>query len=170
MKDFLKILIPFVVIACLLVLVFKIRSQLKQKKEIATTTASLPLFEYTTLAGIKSRNNTDSQKTKLLFFFNTDCEHCQAEAQLLAENSKSLELAEVYFLSNEDLSVIQNFSDKYFKNTPSFTVAKVDVGVSVKVFGVNTYPYVFIYSRDNQLLKTFKGEVKLEALTQYVKP
>jgi thiol-disulfide isomerase/thioredoxin len=151
------------------VLVFKIRSQLKHKKEIATTTASLPLFEYTTLAGRKTRNNPDSPKTKLLFFFNTDCEHCQAEAQLLAENSKSLELAEVYFLSNEDLSVIQNFSDKYFKNAPSFTVAKVDVGVSARVFGVNTYPYVFIYSKDNQLLKTFKGEVKLEALTQYVK-
>jgi thiol-disulfide isomerase/thioredoxin len=170
MKDFLKILIPFVIIACLLVLVFKIRSQLKQKKEIATTTASLPLFEYTTLTGLKSQVSLKSPKTKLLFFFNTDCEHCQAEARLLAENSKSLELAEVYFLSNEDLSVIQNFSDKYFKNVPSFTVAKVDVGVSAKVFGVNTFPYVFIYSKDNQLLKTFKGEVKLEAITQYVKP
>lgn len=169
MKNYLRVLVPFVILGSLAILFFKIKDRLKEKQKIETATAMLPSVSFLSIEGDSLSINAPTNKVKYLVFFNSECEHCQAEARLLADNFEAFEDAGVYFLSNEPLQNIINFKEQYLKGQAAFKIGKIDSKVSSGIFGVHTFPYVMIYSSDNKLLKAFKGEVKLEALTEYVK-
>lgn len=170
MKRFFKFIIPFVILGCLTFLFFKIKTKLNEKRKVEETTALLPHVSFLSIEGDIVKLNHAVNKVKYIVFFNSDCEHCQAEVRLLADNFEEFENSDVYFLSNEPLENIRAFKEKYLKGQYEFHIGKIDPKVSSGVFGVHTFPYVMIYDKDNKLLKTFKGEVKLEALTIYAKP
>jgi thiol-disulfide isomerase/thioredoxin len=169
MKNYLRVLVPFVVLGLLAILFFKIKDRLNEKRKIQTATAMLPNVSFLSIEGDSVSINAPTNKVKYLVFFNSECEHCQSEARLLADNFEAFEDAGVYFLSNEPLENIINFREQYLKGQVGFKIGSIDSKVSSGIFGVHTFPYLMIYGSDNKLLKTFKGEVKLEALTQYVK-
>ncbi|OYU67087.1 MAG: hypothetical protein CFE22_06320 [Cytophagaceae bacterium BCCC1] len=169
MKRFFKFIIPFVILGCLTFLFFKIKAKLNEKRKVEEATAMLPYVSFLSIEGDAVKINQAVNKVKYIVFFNSDCEHCQAEAILLADNFEEFENSDVYFLSNEPLENIRAFKEKYLKGQHGFQVGSIDPKVSSGVFGVHTFPYVMIYGKDNKLLKTFKGEVKLEALTTYTK-
>lgn len=170
MKSFLKFIIPFVVLGSLTFLFFKIKTKLNEKRKVEEATALLPHVSFLNIKGASVNLNQTINKVKYIVFFNSDCEHCQAEARLLADNFEAFIGTEVYFLSNESLENIRAFKEKYLKGQHRFHVGTIDPKVSSGVFGVHTFPYVMIYGKDNKLLKNFKGQVKLEALTTYAKP
>jgi thiol-disulfide isomerase/thioredoxin len=165
MKKILQILIPFLVLGGLIFLIFKIKQKLLVKKEIELATVILPQVYYLNLQGDSVAINLGIDKKKYLFFFNSECEHCQAEALLIDENHEAFKDSEVYFLSNEPSPKVEYFKNTYLKKAQSFYVGKIDRKITSSIFGVNTFPYIMVYSKDNKLLKTYKGEVKLEALT-----
>ena len=95
--------------------------------------------------------------------FNSTCEHCQEEAKHVVENRQKLQSADVYFLSTENLQDIQNFAEKY--QLHHFQVGQVkDEQVSVPM-GIQTFPTCFVYSESGNFIKQFKGQVKMDVIT-----
>ena len=143
-----------------------IAAKLEHKEEVNNNINTLQDFNYTNLDGTrKSLNNEDTPT--VIFFFNPECEHCQAEAKLVSEHAADFEKAKVYFLSTEDLESIKNFAHDF--NLEAYEVGQVDYMEVAYPMGVNTFPMCFIYSAEGKLLKQFKGEVKIEAITNYLK-
>jgi thiol-disulfide isomerase/thioredoxin len=142
--------------------------KLQDKKEIEAHVAVLQPFEFTGLLEENVPVKSKSTQAKVFFFFNTECEHCQAEARLVAKAYEALNKSDVYFLSIEPLEKIQKFAKDYgLAESPDINIGQIDAHEAAK-FGMNSFPMVFIYAPDGELLKSHKGEVKIEAITKYI--
>lgn len=154
-----------VVVGILSYLGMAIANKLEHKEEVKTRVAKLAYFSYTSLDDQEVKIK-QSDRTKVIFFFNPDCEHCQSEAELIAANMDAFANAEVYFFSMESLESIQDFAKKH--KIEDFKVGKVDYKSVAYPMGVNTFPICFIYAPTGELLQQYKGEVKLEAITKFI--
>lgn len=168
MKKALRIIIPFTVIGVLITLFMGIRGKLKTKRTVEQATATLPAQPYFDADSTAHSLQNPKNQTVFILFFHSDCEYCQSEAKLLNENPEAFKDATVYLLSTEPLENIRAFKDEYLQGNTDFIVGRIDVKTSSEVFGANSFPYTLIYDKNNRLIKTYKGIVKLEALTQYI--
>jgi len=151
----------FIVAGLLSLLVMGISERLEQKEMIRNHVASLPSIHVKSTKG-KMLRLVPKDKPIVLFFFHSSCEHCQEEAKQVVANQQMLEPADVYFLSTENLSDIQQFARQY--QLHSFQVGQVkDEEVSVPM-GIRTFPTCFVYSKSGVLLKQFQGQIKIDAI------
>lgn len=168
MKKALRIIFPFLILGTLIVLFFGIRNKLKAKQQVEEATATLPAQEYYVLNSTTHTTKNLKNNAVFIFFFNSDCEYCQNEAKLLNENREAFKNATVYLFSSEPLENIKAFKEKYLPGNTDFIIGQVDVRASSEVFGVKSFPYTLIYDKNNRIVKTYKGIVKLEALTEWI--
>lgn len=106
----------------------------------------------------------------VLIYFNSVCEHCQYEAQAIRERADAFRQATIVLISSESLPPIRAFAVKYGLNKCSnIHFASLSFGDVVRTFGSVSVPQVFIYNRQQQLVKQFKGETKTDAILQYLK-
>ena len=158
------ILIFSITIVC--VFVFQ-RYLIKHKKEIEINTKSIPPTQLKTIENHSINLKNENGKYHFLFFFNTECEHCQAEAVLLQKHLLEFQKAEITFISIEPLQNIKAFANKYqLINQPSITFCHIEPDVLGKQFGSIGFPTIFIYNPQNELVKKYVGETKIEALTK----
>lgn len=143
-----------------------IASKLEHKEEVKNTIDRLQEFKYISLNG-SSKGLEKSNIPTVIFFFSPECEHCRAEAKLVSQHTADFEKAKVYFFSSEDLESIKRFAEDY--HLEPFEVGQVDYMQVAYPMGVNTFPMCFIYSAEGKLLKQYKGEVKIEAITNFLK-
>jgi thiol-disulfide isomerase/thioredoxin len=168
MKKTLRILFPFLILGTLTVLFFGIRAKLRTRHQVEKATATLPEQKYIILNSTSHTTSNIKNNAVFIFFFNSSCDYCQSEAKLLNENREAFKSVTVYLFSTEPLENIQAFKEKYLPDNDDFIVGKVDVRASSEVFGLKSFPYTLIYDKDNRLVKTYKGIVKLEALLSFV--
>jgi thiol-disulfide isomerase/thioredoxin len=168
MKKTLRILFPFLILGTLTVLFFGIRAKLRARHQVEKATATLPEQKYIILNSTSHTTSNIKNNAVFIFFFNSSCDYCQSEAKLLNENPEAFKIVTVYLFSTEPLENIQAFKEKYLPDNDDFIVGKVDVRASSEVFGLKSFPYTLIYDKDNRLVKTYKGIVKLEALLSFV--
>ncbi|NJK82671.1 MAG: hypothetical protein HC912_01505 [Saprospiraceae bacterium] len=72
-------------------------------------------------------------------------------------------------VSSESIKAIKSFSKKYkLTQVPFLKVLKVGTEAFYKTFGSLSVPSIFIYDTKRRLIKTFKGEVKVEKLLEYL--
>jgi thiol-disulfide isomerase/thioredoxin len=142
------------------------------RKQVQTSRQSLPDFSFYNLDSIQvSRASLASGKPTLLIYFNSECEHCQYEATELVKNAPKLESANVVLVSSESIHKIKAFYQKYnlFK-IKHLHILKTTTQNFYDYFGETSVPSIFIYSADNQLIKHFKGETKIEAILRSLPP
>jgi thioredoxin-related protein len=140
--------------------------KLERKERITEKISSVQMIPYTAISGEK-KEVIETGMPVIIFFFNSECEHCQSEAKLVSKHNQDFKKALVYFFSTEEVSSIQRFSEDY--QLEHFEVGRVDYKEVAYPMGVNTFPMCFIYSSEGKLLKQYKGEVKIEAITNYIK-
>lgn len=169
MKKTLRILFPFLILGTLTVLFFGIRAKLRARHQVEKATATLPEQKYIILNSTSHTTSNIKNNAVFIFFFNSSCDYCQSEAKLLNDNRMAFKNATVYLFSTEPLEAIQSFKKTYLPGNDDFIVGQVDVRASSEVFGVKSFPYTLIYDQNNRLVKTYKGIVKLEALTEHIK-
>ena len=104
-------------------------------------------------------------KPTLIILFNSECEHCQYEAEQLQKRHYEFVETNIYMLTTETPARAYRFARHYGLDS----LAMVHVGTltqeeAYKAFGPSTVPHVFIYNSDGQLRKEFKGETKIDAL------
>jgi thiol-disulfide isomerase/thioredoxin len=152
----------FVFVSLISLLSISLFKHLNQKEQVKNNVAKLPILQVKSITG-KFYQVIPKDKPIVLFFFNSTCEHCQEEAKHVVENHQKLQSADVYFLSTENLQDIQNFAEKY--QLHHFQVGQVkDEQVSVPM-GIQTFPTCFVYSESGNFIKQFKGQVKMDVIT-----
>lgn len=168
MKKTLRIALPFIVIGLLITLFLGILGKLKTKRMVEQAIATLPVQSYVGVDSIAYTLQNPQKQIVFVLFFNSHCDYCQIEAKLLSEHRQSFKNATVYLFSIEPLENIRAFKDKYLQDNTDFIVGQINAMTSSEVFGVKSFPYILIYDKNNRLINTYKGIVKLEALTQYI--
>jgi thiol-disulfide isomerase/thioredoxin len=158
-----------VVVLTLGYLAWRITQRLEEKKEVKVFTEVLPPIAYDDIQNTTKWLGKNTKKPTVIFFFNTDCEHCQAEAELVNREITQFAEVELYFLSLEPIDTIKTFAERYklvgFKN---LHIGKIDAVTATEKFGIRSFPTVFIYAANGELLKEYQGEVKIEAITNYL--
>lgn len=95
----------------------------------------------------------------LLVYFNSECEHCQWELKQLDANLNALNECNLALFSHEP----QEQADNYLKTSPLgpfYKHAPIENVMNTFKGGV---PQLYIY-HNGQLVKHFKGEVKIDAI------
>lgn len=164
-----KILIFSIIMGSLIALIgMGIFLKIKYKHNVTDNISTLSSIQYQSIDGSLKRL-VFSDKFNVIFFFNSECEHCQQEARLISANTSRFTNSEIYFFSTEELPAIAKFVDDvgFGKNSP-VKVGHVEYQQVAYPMGVNTYPMCFIYSPDGKLLKRYAGEVKIDAIVKYL--
>ena len=128
--------------------------------------AAIPPFQFTNLQNnIFTNDSLTKDQPTLLLFFNTTCEHCQYETEQIINNSASFNISNVLFISRQSKKDIQLFDSTYKLSSYSFIkLLRDSTDNSYKIFGINSYPSSIVYNAAGKLVKSFKGETKIEAI------
>jgi peroxiredoxin len=110
----------------------------------------------------------DLKGKTVLIFFNSDCDHCQNEAEQISGRKQIFQQYQVYFISADSMKNITKFADDYKLRERNFYFAQADSYQVYKTVGdMPSIPAIFIYN-NKRLIKKFAGEVKLEDVMKYL--
>lgn len=107
-------------------------------------------------------------KSCLIIYYNSECEHCQYEAELISKQIEQFKDYQILMISYEPIEKILAYRKK-FKLNYSFIEFLQDSKYQFdNIFGNSPFPSSFIYNKNRKLVKQFKGEVKTEAMLKYL--
>lgn len=150
-------MIATVLLSLSMLVVKKNKTKAKQIALIAT----LPVYSHVK----ELRKNTPS----VFIAFHPECEHCQYEAKDIHERHTDLENVNVVMFTVAKDSMTKAFSKQYGLDSLKNVHVIADTTREMeKIFDVKTIPTVFIYNAQNQLVKRYNGETKIEAILKYV--
>ena len=170
MKRFLKIGLLLLIAGILGGTVFKMKQTLSAKNEQAAKLQQRPnLSAVHFIANSKNTPTMIDGKPTLIILFNSECEHCQYEAEQLQKRHREFAQASVYLLTTEAPIRAHAFARHYGLDS----LAMMHVGTLTReeaysAFGPTSVPHLFIYGPDGQLRKQYKGETKIDALLNYL--
>jgi peroxiredoxin len=167
MKKRLVIMLSCALIGVLLFSVFMLILRKNQEKEKQKAlTAILPIFSYRNIKGNFIDNNQLRRNTSSVFVaFHPECEHCQYEAKSINEKQRDLQNTNVVLFTSASDSLTKAFSKTYGLDTlKNLSVLSDPTRAMERQFDVKAIPTVFIYNAQNQLVKRYNGETKIEAI------
>ncbi|AOW21641.1 peroxiredoxin family protein [Urechidicola croceus] len=140
-------------------------------KKVSTTVAkTIPYFTFTTLDNQNfTKDSFDKKRTKLILYFNSECEHCQKQGDWLSKEIESFKDLELVFISFEEIDAIKKFRDSYNFNQENLTFLQDTRLTFSYKFGVDTFPSILIYSKNGKLIKAFEGETKPNKIFEFIK-
>ncbi len=142
---------------------FTIQIVYKAKQKINAEVAVSQIPNFSQKRGLL-KNNTPS----IFIAFHPECEHCQYEAKNINEKQKELESLNIILFTSANDSITQAFSKTYGLNTLKNVHIVIDSTNEMRrLFDIKGIPTVFIYNAQNQLVKRFNGETKIEAILKY---
>jgi peroxiredoxin len=151
-------------------MIYQIQEKTQQKAQIQAKLKTLPNFRFYTLDSLAyTSQNISPNKAILLLRFNSECEHCQYQAEQIYKNVSKFNDYQILWISSERLAKIRAFGKKYgLTDYPFMHLLKTDNQYFYDTFGTSTTPAVFIYNANYQLVKQYSGEVKVETLLKYL--
>lgn len=173
MKKRLIIILSCIMVATALLSVTMLAIRKNQEKEKQKEmTAHLPVFNKRNIKGNIIDNNQLKENTPSVFIaFNPECEHCQYEAKSINAKQHELQNINIVLFTSASDSLTKVFSKTYGLDTLKNVCVISDItGAMERQFDVKAIPTVFIYNAQNQLVKRFNGETKIEAILKYANP
>lgn len=170
MKKYLKPIIGILLVSLIIFLGYNITKKISYKKEVAERIKTIPNFTFLTL-----NNKTFSEKEltknthKLFVYFNSDCDYCQSEASQISENLIQFKDTQLVFVSFEPIEGIKQFAKTYnllYKENTIFLQDKEMV--FEELFDAKSIPFMLLYSKDNQLIKKYKGATKIDHILKHI--
>ncbi len=145
---------------------YKVITKINHKKQVAENIKTIPAFSYQTLDGSVFTHKNLKPNTPVLFvYFNSECDFCQHEAQMIQENIKKLQAVQIVFISFEPQENIVKFATKYKLTTYDNVTFLVDRKATfATTFDVNSLPCLVLYNQNHQLIEKIKGQIKIEIL------
>jgi thioredoxin-related protein len=126
---------------------------------------SLPLFNIDSTRHILSEDKI----AVAIVYFNSSCEHCQLEAEMIRNDISLFSNVKLIFISTETLKDIRNFAVKYqLGNLSNVQVLKMNADDLYNYFGSVSTPHIYIYNNERRLVKEFEGETKTSAILKYL--
>lgn len=168
MKKILKIVIPIFFITALCFLGYQIVNKINHKKEIAANIKTIPAFQYQNLKGESfSNKNLETDAPTLFIYFNSECEYCNEEAQMIQESVNKFRPYQLVFISFEKPELIKTFAQKHnllnYDNIHFVCDTKVSFATT---FDVQSLPCLVLYDKNQQLIEKKKGQTKVETLVK----
>jgi len=166
MKKILKILIPILIISLLAFMGYKVVSKINHKKQVAENIKKIPNFSYVTLENkVFTEENLVKGKPTLFIYFNSECDFCNHEAEMVQQNIEQLKDIQVVFISFEPIEKIKQFATKFkLLNHDSITFLSDSKISFATTFDVKSLPCLVLYDKDNNLIEKIKGQVKIETV------
>ena len=171
MKNFIKILLPLLVVIGVFYTGYRIIQISINKRANKEKIAHIPAFEVKTLDGNFFSNNDLKQNLPVvILYFNSDCDFCQAETNEIVANIKKLKGAQIIFVSNEPVPQIMEFQKKYLLDNYDNVIFLCDYNNKfAELFSLKTIPTSLIYSKEGVLLNKNDGPVKVDYLLKNIK-
>lgn len=122
-------------------------------------TKKLPSFTLLRSDSTYFKQSDLKKNTATVFvYFNTDCDHCQQEATVIADSARFLTNVQFVFVSNEPFHDVRKFAKAYgLEGLPAFSVT-TDINSDIFLFFEPKYaPFLVIYDKNGQFLKTYEG-------------
>lgn len=166
MKKNIKFIIPFLFIVVLGFVVYKIADKINHKKEVAENIKQIPNFSYEKNNGTLFTNKDLKKEIPVIFvYFNTECEFCNEEANMIKENIDKFKNTQILFISFEDKAIINSFASQHklleYDNVYFLCDSKTSFA---STFDVNSLPCLVLYDKNQQLIEKIKGQIKAEVL------
>lgn len=167
MKKFLKTLVYILILSAVSFLVYKIVYEIKSKQQSEKNTKVIPQFSFNTInnGAFTKQNIHDTLGNVIFQLFSPDCEHCQYMAQSIVKNKEKLKDEEIIMVTPfGDSSSVKKFALNYGLNSLSNVHLLLDTHADFfKIFGSSLVPSFYVY-KNNKLIKSIKGETKIENL------
>ena len=170
----LKRIFAFIILGVSLIvtgyLFYKIYSGIVDKNEIVRKRERLPDFCFYTLHGEKScPKRISNGNPTVIIFFDTECHHCTYEIGSIIKNAGLFINTNILLISDQPVRILKRFSEQYkLYKYPQIKILYADYRHITSVFGTVVIPETFIYCKDHNLLKVFRGEVSAEAIFKII--
>ena len=171
MKKYLRIVIPIIIISVLVYAGYRMLEVSRQKKNLTEKIAHIPSFELkSTLGEIFTNTNLKVNVPVVFFYFNSDCEFCQAEIQDVVRNIKKFEGIQLLFVSIESIPKIILFQTTYKLDIFDNVIFLCDYkNTFSETFGVKTLPSSLVYDKNAKLVCRNNGAVKVDYILKLLK-
>jgi len=165
-----KILIVAVVIGFLGYMAYAINLKYSEGKELRNRISTLPPFRFERIGeGFFTEDDLDANTPLILFYFNSSCTFCRSEANEIRNKLGRFSGFQLVFVSTEDKILIKKFSEEFGLNGKGNDIFLRDSDLEFsRIFGVITVPATYIYNTERQLIKEFKGAVKIASLLEAI--
>ena len=166
MQKHLKIIIPFLFVGMFGSLIFQITSKIKHKKEVAENIKTIPNFDFQNVNGGRFTNENLIKNAPTLFvYFDSECEFCNEEAEMIKQNIDKFSTFQLIFVSIENPDKIKDFAI----NHKLINYDKINFLSDTKIsfaptFDVKSLPCLVLYDKDQHLIEKIKGQIKPEVL------
>lgn len=166
MKRYFKTILLVTFLGIFLFLGFRIISQIIHKNEVAQNIKSIPVFSYQNINGKNFTNQSLKKETAVIFiYFNTECDYCINEAQMIKKNITQFKDLQLVFVSFENLELIKKFAQKHQLTTYDNVYFLSDNKVSFSTtFDSPSIPSMILYNKKHQLIEKIKGQTKTSTL------
>lgn len=152
-------------------MLFKTIKKIDHANEIEEQRKTIPAFHFLNVYSnlVFSYSDLDNNKSLIFIYFNTECEYCIYEAEEISKNIQAFAGCQILMVSIESPKLLIQFAEKYnLSNIDNLYILYDKELCFEKTFGINPYPSCLIYNKSGKLVKHFKGEVKIDALTKYI--
>jgi peroxiredoxin len=166
MKKRLKIIIPVLFITVLGYFGYQIYIKIQHKKEVAENIKTIPEFAFqNSKGGIFSNQNLKKNTPTVFIYYNSECEFCNEEAQMIKENIAKFANFQLIFISFEKVAFIKVFAAKYQLTTYDNIAFLCDSKASFSTtFDVKSLPCLVLYDKNNRLIEKVKGQTKINKI------
>lgn len=170
MKRYFKTIFLVTFIGIFLFLGFRIITQIIHKNEVAQNIKSIPAFSYQNINGENFTNQNLKKETAVIFiYFNTECDYCINEAQMIKENITQFKDLQLVFVSIEKPELIKKFAQKHQFTTYDTIYFLSDNKVSFSTtFDIQSMPSMILYNKKHQLIEKIKGQTKALTLLKKI--
>jgi peroxiredoxin len=167
-KKHLKVILPVLFLGLFGFLIFQITLKIKYKKEVAENIKTIPTFNIQNIKEGRFTNDNLIKNTPTLFvYFNSECDFCHEEAEMIQQNIVKFSDFQLIFVSFEKPELIKSFAIKhklYYYDKVNFLS---DTNVSfANTFDVKSLPCLVLYDKDQHLIEIIKGQIKPEVLIE----
>lgn len=139
------------------------------KKPIVEASKEIPYFTFYTLDSQRfTKDSFDSKRTKLILYFNSECDHCEKQAKWLSEDIDAFSDLELTFISFEEMGAIKSFRDTHNFHQKNITFLQDARLTFSDKFGVESFPSILLYSKKGKLIHKFEGETKVEKILEFL--
>ncbi len=171
MKKYLKIIILFLFIVLFGSLIFQITLKIKHKNEVAENIKSIPPFNFQNVkGGLFTNENLIKNIPTLFIYFNSECDFCNEEAEMIKQNIDQFSTFQLIFVSIESPTKIKEFAIRHKLINYDKINFLSDTNVSfAPTFDVKSLPSIVLYDNNQHLIEKIKGQIKPEVLIEKLK-
>lgn len=171
MKKYLKLIISVLFISVLGYFGVQVYTKIQHKKEVAENIKTIPEFAFqNSKGGVFSNQNLKKNTPTIFIYYNSECEFCNEEAQMIKENIAKFANFQLIFISFEKEELIKIFASKYkltsYDNVTFLCDSKASFATT---FDVKSLPCLVLYDKNNRLIEKVKGQVKTETILKKLK-